>query len=778
MHAEPLNHKGSVKIFLGFRGLRGLERTQIAEPVGLDASIFSAIVDEGRLAIDLFFSENDFTFNRDTEINGLTHQFDRIISDFKATGFETQTLFIINIDNVDFVIGELDYVTATTDLFRYFTCKIIQETAQVIIKRREKVSVDLFSDRDLDDNLITPIVPSQMLIQALPVDQDSKWQMSEPIQDTLLATANFVFSVTPVITKSRIENTLSPLLKVTVDTDLDDIRDFKLITAENTLIDVTLKMRNWVYDFDALGVNGVDFIFQIGLEFDENNNQNITMPLSSDGFEIDIPNLTIQRNESLWVYLRVSNSGQSNYSITSGEYEVTSTSLSISSTANVVRFIDAFRQVATSIGGYTVISPRFDKGGEYFDQWITVGKLLRQITDDGFDVALKEMLGQLPEIYGDYQILDSNTIFLGIYRDFHTDNSMGSYTMPPNASFVETFSDQYAVNQLSLKFKNYEKENDEDKARQSVHTEIDVLLPNKSVENTKQVNIEFARDGFLIEKMRKDAILVTEDTATRDDNALIILESVNKSLSFTEAMAVQQVADGIQQNFLLLINDNSFNWTLMGIQELSLDPIITDIVTITGSNAGTWIVDSFTPNILRLAAVGGTVGQEIIPVTEVIQLSYDVTSTNLTQRIGDGFIDVGDIFLTNGAWSNKRIVRNYYAEYLRSASMFRPGEKFLVQRYIHNKAWKSAEPNEFIVTEGDNFTQTTLREPIVTPYEVETEVISDFSSFWSLLQDSKNVRGWVEIKTNEGNIIKVFPNMLSFNWAANLLTIKGLRKIE
>ena len=473
--SEPLN-TGSVQFFLSFKGLsKGLERTEICEPVGFDATIFSLIQDNDRLGRDVFFSENEFTFNNDTEINNLTHQFDRLISDYKTFGFETQTLFILRIDNVDFVVGELDYVTATTDLFRYFTCKIIQETAQVQIKRREKVSVDLFSGVDLDDNPITPIVPAQMLIQALPVNQESKWESTGIYKHRNVGfESNIYHNPAQAITKSQIEVTIPPTRKSTVGEEMS------IIVAENTLSPVTIKIS--ITDLKLIVDLGnelsLKLVVRYGLEFDDATEEvlfeteiepQVLFTIPSQDFELIIP--VVPRDNKVYLYwvTNASNTGEleiDRFEIGSMNVNITTTSLSISSTANVVRFIDAFRQVATSMGGYNVIAPRFDKGGEYFDQWISVGKLLRQITDDGFDMSLTQLLGQLPEVYGDYQILDSNTIFLGIYRDFHTDNKMGSYIMPPNASFIGSFSDQYAVNQLNLKFKNYEKENDEDKSRQ------------------------------------------------------------------------------------------------------------------------------------------------------------------------------------------------------------------------------------------------------------------------------------------------------------------------
>ena len=329
--------------------------------------------------------------------------------------------------------------------------------------------------------------------------------------------------------------------------------------------------------------------------------------------------------------------------------EAKSLSLSISSVITTVRFIDAFRQVVDSIGGYTVIAPRFDIGGEYYDQWITNGKLLRQIEDEPFNVSLKSLLSQLQEINGDYQILDSNTIFLGIYEDFYKDIDLvgSSLIMPPNASFEKVFSDKYTINEVKLKAKKYEEDTNEQGSRFGIHSEIDVLIDNQRAENTKDVVVEYIRDGFLIEKVRKEAILVNEDTASIDDEEIMIIDGVYEDHSFSENMKVIAIASSDVITDLSLVNDNTFNWTLLGL-------VIGQSVQLTESHNNGWYnVISIVPSAITLRKI---VPAPVNAITEGITFNYSI-GTLLTQRIEKGFQNMGLPFYANGIFSNKRVLR-------------------------------------------------------------------------------------------------------------------------
>src|SRR5699024_5000295 len=99
---------------------------------------------------------------------GLTHQFERLIDEYKTNGFESDVKLIIEIDGVIYVIGQLDFAEAETDLTTYFDCKIIQENTESLIKRRSKVKVDLFSDTDLDGNEIEPLEAKPLYMDPTP----------------------------------------------------------------------------------------------------------------------------------------------------------------------------------------------------------------------------------------------------------------------------------------------------------------------------------------------------------------------------------------------------------------------------------------------------------------------------------------------------------------------------------------------------------------------------------------------------------------------------------
>ena len=56
----------------------------------------------------------------------------------------------------------------------------------------------------------------------------------------------------------------------------------------------------------------------------------------------------------------------------------------------------------------TLDSPRFDFGGEFYDQFAFDGKLIRQFTDKPFNVTFKDLMEGIQEVNADYQINDDS----------------------------------------------------------------------------------------------------------------------------------------------------------------------------------------------------------------------------------------------------------------------------------------------------------------------------------------------------------------------------------
>jgi hypothetical protein len=96
---------------------------------------------------------------------------------YKTYGFESEVEFILKKNGVTFTVGLLDFQMAKTDLLTYFECKVIQENNRAIINRRSDINVDVFSDKDLDLNTITPLTTENILLKAKPVLQVSEWKV-------------------------------------------------------------------------------------------------------------------------------------------------------------------------------------------------------------------------------------------------------------------------------------------------------------------------------------------------------------------------------------------------------------------------------------------------------------------------------------------------------------------------------------------------------------------------------------------------------------------------
>jgi len=78
------------------------------------------------------------------------------------------------------------------------------------------------------------------------------------------------------------------------------------------------------------------------------------------------------------------------------------------------------------------------------------------------------------------------------------------------------------VNEFGFKYNNYQsqKENEELNSADTIHGESKFVFFNKSVENKKEVEVEWTRDAFLIEETRKKALVIEENTASQNDDTI------------------------------------------------------------------------------------------------------------------------------------------------------------------------------------------------------------------------------------------------------------------
>lgn len=780
------------KFYLHFATSTALDtsytRHEIAEPIGFDSANWQLQQESGRYGRDVLFSPDSFTFSSFVEIQGLTHRFNDLVQTYETRGFEANVLFEIEIDGTSYILGQLDFTTVETDLLKYFTCNIIQLNDEAVIKRRMEVKVDLYSDEDYNGLPIDPLEPVQILLKAQPLQQVSTWIIpnGEAFMNGGVTSATFRHLNPAVeIIKSGVHDTLSSPWAVydnngSLDSGLNEYAIFRATTRAN---DVKLKFRNgaWVslanVSFQLEVRVGVDAPSSTGIYLESVNtgsdpNQSIQTNFSAD---VTIPE--ILQGEKIFVWFRYRTLNPTDrVDFTSLDVELNLTSISYNSLTDGIRLIDAMKQTVKSISGLDVVAPRFDEDGEHYEQYIFKGNQIRLIQDKPFTISFQEILEYLPEVNCDYQVNSDGTVFIGHETDFYSNQSAGSFPISPNNVFSQKINERFTYNKIKYSYDKYEKGENElqNNALFGVNTEFEMTVPNRFVENTKDIKIPFIRDAYRIEKMRRDSILITENAPTIDDEDVVILDVIeNESLQQVEVFLLNHLIDYDPLsggNKLSLLNDGSFRWDLIGFY-VGLTFTISD-----GENVGAYTVLEIEDTRMYIAKNTGSPDFNGIALTE---LTWTV-STVLSNRTDEGFQflypDAIEDGITNLKYAAKRNLQKYWRGNIKAASQFYPSGT------IRNTFFRNGANVRAIFTAELSFTErdqdrdlfiNLLGNPILSSFIIETEVICDFEDFWDLLTDVRENKKYVEVANTKDILVKLHPKELSYNIKDKLLTIIG-----
>jgi hypothetical protein len=198
------------------------------------------------------------------------------------------------------------------------------------------------------------------------------------------------------------------------------------------------------------------------------------------------------------------------------------------------------KQVVKSISGLNIHAPRFDVSGEFYDNRLVNGNFLRKITtildkdnaliNKAFLISLEDLEKSLVEWNCDWQITDYTTetkIFFGTEDDFYTNNEVKVFNNTQFSSFNKSFNPRFQINEFNYGYKSFQalKENEELNSADVINGKSKWILQNKSVENKKEVSIEWIRDSFLIETNRRKAIEIRTDTSSQEDDSVFIIDS-------------------------------------------------------------------------------------------------------------------------------------------------------------------------------------------------------------------------------------------------------------
>lgn len=798
------------------------EEIEILEPINFDASSFVVEQDKAKWGRDIYKGNEDISLYFGNEIgepletervlnNGmiLRHKnsgLDLLLNINNEFGSEAVIYWKLEYGS-EFLLFELDFGTAKTDNLTYIELSVTQNLEQAKIKRREGIKIDAFSEVDLDSNTITPIQTQKLFMKAKPIFQQSEWENNNLVAYGYSITNNRNDLLDIPDTDSFGANNITNVKQYGIEDTLSYIsnrfqlgglgfptsENFAYVEALEDLEDVTINITDLVAytsqtknDFFSnivlSGSGYVRFVVRYGYDIDIPNLTQIELYRKDFDFVDDTPieylptdytvNIPlVQRGMRIWIYLepyseatfnQYDGSSLAGYQVNAvmqeGKISIQGTSIGISSVITAVRYIDLIKQNYKGIGANNVVAPKFDVGGQFYDNFCFNGKLIRQITDEPFYLELKDTLGSLEEFCADSQV-NETTNYIGQYTDFYPNIDLGGFLINPDKEFNIEKNERYLINKFTFDYDNYQKDNDEENTLDAIHTESEWYVPNNKSQNEKKVSLPFARDHFLAEYLRKKA--TNNTSADIDDDTIFIFDITslppNSRDSFTAVLKFQK--NGTDGTFKILATEN-FSWDLLGFN--NGDNIIV--------NGVTYLVTDLEPTVITLQYTGSTSQGE-----SVFTIDYPLTNVNYTIRTNEGLI-YSENLLNPDAYGNLRysIKHNfkYWREYLATAGKFIPAKE------ITNSYFKAN--GECITQYTDDTEQIKENASIpiseITDYKILTQniinttITADFSKVKKLIEDLQTVNadnsvgGFIRCQDVNGRVFKGYIQKLESLW--------------
>lgn len=778
------------KFYLDFKSdATGL--LEINEPINYSNITFDCEQKDKKYGRDIFYNAGEFELEF---VDYREHYLDKLLYYCQYFGYESQIDFIIEIDNIQTKLGELDFAQASTDQLTYFKCKIIQDGALQIIKRRSDIKVDLFSDKDIDGNSITPLVPENILILSKPAYQKSNYIQNNAINIFMVTTDSRNYFVNPCanILKSEIKNTLTYFELVA-----NNYQNFETIRAIDNIKNIKIKITDFDLSMYAHGRDGGNGYvnFALNIYYGKPESPSITAlktvhlddgqthTSTNENFEFIIPNLN--RGESIWIapyfYLRQSSSLPGadmicETSIGIPNIDITAESTTYNTFSPSFRLVDVMRQVVKSISGLDINAPRFDFGGEFYENRLINGNLLRNIIDKPFTVSLSDIEKSIVEMHSDYEVND--TVFFGCYEDFYKPVEIWYFDNVQFSDTYRNFNPRYLLNQFKFKYKKYQslKEQEQDNSADTIHGESIWVTKNKKVENELNVEVDWIRDAFLLEEARRKGFTITKDTASQNDDDIFCIDSIEtlSNLSFTETSVLNHVYEPTT-NRLSLYNDNSINFTLLGITVGA-----NFVINAPDNNTGIYTVFSVLPNQLELNKIDAGVigvnnnGIRSTSYTYYISPSY-IPFTNYTNQ---GFTNItnlsgGDTY-SNLRYSVKRNINRSYLQYLSTANNYNLLNPIDCTYYKNNgKCTTTYEGNT--VVENSSIAPNNA---LLSPFTYENMIFCNVSmaDFIYIQSKLRSERGYISTIDNNDYLMKIYIQKMSYNPLEMKLTITGEEK--
>lgn len=591
---------------------------EINEPIGFDKVDFNLTRSESLHSISSNFAGNsiEFEFHKDVHIN----VFDAIIQEYEVNGFLGDVMLFINYNGNELFKGSFDFSTTQTDMLNYLKCQIVNKDKLYLLDKNKNIAVDLLSDKDLEQNTVTPAPISTLSLPPVELFRESIWEDTE-VRDYLFG-GGTAFNNAQNTPKYEIND--SPTWMSFAEAFAgNDLRPFQLVSAKENLKDINITIEYESGTNFQLSAGGSMEALQVELwlyygeerpdlsngdwAIQANKVQLTSINVDNYPQTFPLPNLltynipALPRGSGIWIAWRAIGSISSTALLhnTGSKITINGTSTNFYSLTNSIKYTELVKNAVKKASNINNVVWNVN---HYDNTYAFNGNLLRDITDKGFEVKWQDIAKQLNERnLGAYYAESTDTLVIDHRNNIlGTDFTglIGSYGDYAKKDFYFVTEDEnFIVNKFSYKYGKYQaqKEDNVSGNNATVHGESEWYIANKTFEGSIDVDLPFVRDSFMIEDIRQKALEYKEDTATNEDSTVILVETRLNSpaLQVTETINVNANWD---DPFQVFQNDGSFSWLRLGID--TLQAVYVNGVEYYGSGiftANKIILSAFTP---------------------------------------------------------------------------------------------------------------------------------------------------------------------------------------
>ncbi len=737
----------------------------------------------GYSSVDWNLDQQENSDGRDATLSGgkvplrftdkRTHYLDKLLYFDQLLGAESNIMFFVQLETGQIHQGQLDFYGAKTNDFDYFECSVILESQLQVFKRRSETKVDMFSSIGINKEFITPLQPLNMLLKAKPSTQTSRWEKTTK-DDFNVFTTFLIKAFNPAqnLIKSEIDDSFTFF-----DTDIfvngvsDGIEPFKILLAQSTLKNINISIKNFKGNVPG-GSNLLRLYICV------NDVPTKLMDISNGGSiqqDFNFPIDQLSRGETVSLFWIVQGAATINFDY----IEITSLSTAYNTITPTFRLIDVMKQIAKSIAGLDVYAPRYDYGGEFYDNVITSGKLLGGNISDPFYVSWDDIEKSIrPEHNASSEIQLDGRVFVGIYEDFYTGDECFFFDKTQFSSLEKNKNPKYHLVDFKLNFSKYQslKEATEPNSESTIHGESTITTNDTNSDNHLENKVQWNRDAILLDVQQRLSTKVSKDTATQDDETLFAIDTIatENDQQFSESTSLQHT---FSSSYLSLRSNGDVNFIVLGIK---VDTEFT--IEYPDANAGNYNVSVITNTELQLVRTSGGSISSANDGARLTKYTYQIKQETipLTNRTNEGFTAVTNLIspekYSNLRYSVERLIRKYWDRFLATCNLAHKDEE-LTNTYYKNNGKCETEYAGLRVTEKENFIPL---DPILTRNMYEGVVFAnvDMSDVKTLFDNVRVKRGFIRTIDHNKRVLKLYPMKMSYENKSRKLTVSGQEKFQ